>query len=109
MMEAIIAFFRLVYHDAASIGLELEVADAVKFYVLHHVGKHPFDKDGAYFARVVFPAAQPLGYVPNKVPQVKSGKSGPKSDGYRIMSPVFSPLFDFIAQLFQLLVIIDVW
>ena len=53
-MEVIVSFFRLVYHDAASIGLELEVADAVKFYILHHVGKHPFDKDGAYLARIVF-------------------------------------------------------
>jgi hypothetical protein len=67
-MEATIAFSWLVYHDAASIGLELEVADAVKFYILHHVGKHSFDKDGAYFARIVFLAAQPLGYVPNKMP-----------------------------------------
>ena len=90
-MEVIVALVRFVYHDAASIGLELKVADAVKFYVLHHVGKHPFDKDGEYLARVVFFAAQPLGYVPDKVPQVKSGKSGPKSDGYRIMSPVIGP------------------
>ena len=67
-MEVIVTSVRLVYHDAASIGLELEVADAVKFYVLHHIGKHPFDKDGAYFARIVFLAAQPLGYVPDKVP-----------------------------------------
>ena len=67
-MEMVVAFFRLVYHDAASIGLELEVADAVKFYILHHVRKHPLDKDGAYFARIVFLAAQPLGYVPNKMP-----------------------------------------
>ena len=37
-MEVIVSFFRLVYHDAASIGLELEVADAVKFYILYHVG-----------------------------------------------------------------------
>ena len=70
-MEVIVAFVRLVYHDAASIGLELEVADAAKFYVLHHVGKHPLDKDGAYFACIVFLAAQPLGYVPHKMPQVK--------------------------------------
>ena len=67
-MEVIVAFIRLVYHDAASIGLELEVADAVKFYILHHVGKHLLDKDGAYFARIVFLAAQPLSYVPDKVP-----------------------------------------
>ena len=32
-MEVIVTSVRLVYHDAASIGLELEVADAVKFYV----------------------------------------------------------------------------
>ena len=67
-MEVIVALVRLIYHDTSSIGLELEIAYAVKFYVLHHVGKHPFDKDGAYFARVVFLAAQPLGYVPDKVP-----------------------------------------
>ena len=30
-MEVIVALVRLVYHDAASIRLELEVADAVKF------------------------------------------------------------------------------
>lgn len=40
-MEVIVTLVRLVYHDASSIGLELEVADAVKFYILHHVGKHP--------------------------------------------------------------------
>ena len=108
-MEVIVTLIWLVYHDAASIRLELEVADAVKFYVLHHVGKHPFDKHGAYFARVVFLAAQPLGYVPDKVPQVKGSKSGLQPDGYRYMPPVVSPLFDFIAKLFQLLVIIYVW
>ena len=63
-----------VYHDAAIIRLKLEVADAVKFYVSHHVWKHPLDEDGAYFARVVFLAAQSLGYIPDKVPQVKGGK-----------------------------------
>ena len=66
-MEMVVALFRLVYHYVASIGLELEVADAVKFYILHYVGKHPLDEDGAYFARVVFLAAQPLGYVPDEV------------------------------------------
>ncbi len=30
----IVTLIRLVYHDAASIGLKLEIADAVKFYVL---------------------------------------------------------------------------
>ena len=75
-MEMIVTLIRLVYHDASCIRLKLEIADAVKFYVLHHVGKHPFDKHGAYFARVVFLAAQPLGYVPDKVPQVECGESG---------------------------------
>ena len=73
MMEAIIAFFRFIYHDVACIWLELEVADAVKFYVSHYIWKHPFDKDSANLARIVFLAAQPLGYVPDKVPQVKGG------------------------------------
>ena len=90
-MEVIVTLVRLVYHDASSIGLELEVTDAVKFYVLHHVGKHPFDKHGAYFTRIVFLAPQPLGYVPDKVPQVKGGKGGLQPDGYRYMSPVVGP------------------
>ena len=64
-MEVIVTLVRLVYYDISCIRLELEIADAVKFYVLHHVGKHPFDKHGAYFARAVFLAAQPLGYVPD--------------------------------------------
>ena len=64
----IVTLIRLVYHDAASIGLELEVADAVKFDVSHYVWKHPLDEDGAYFARIVFLAAQSLGYIPDKVP-----------------------------------------
>ena len=67
-MEVIVALVRLVYHNIASIGLELEVADAVKFYVSHHIREHTLDEDGAYFASVVFLAAQPLGYVPYKVP-----------------------------------------
>ena len=67
-MEMIVTLIRLVYHDAASIGLKLEIADAVKFYVSHHVWKHPLDEDGANFARVVFLAAQSLGYIPDKVP-----------------------------------------
>ena len=95
-MEVIVTFVRLVYHDAASIGLELEIADAVKFYVFHHVWKHPLDEDGTYFARVVFFTAQPLGYVPDKVPQVKGGKSGLQPDGYRCMPPVIGPLSDSI-------------
>ena len=64
----IVTLIRLVYHDAASIGLELEIADAVKFYVSHYVWKHPLDEDSTYFARVVFLAAQSLGYIPDKVP-----------------------------------------
>ena len=67
-MEVIVALVWLVYHDASSIGLELEVADAIKFYVLHHVWKHPLNEDGAYFACIVFLAAQSLGNVPDKVP-----------------------------------------
>ena len=67
-MEVIVTLVRLVYYDISCIGLELEVAYAVQFYVSHHVWKHPLDEDGAYFARVVFLAAQPLGYVPDKVP-----------------------------------------
>ena len=67
-MEVIVILVRLVYHDISCIWLKLEIADAVKFYVSHHVWKHPLDEDGAYFARVVFLAAQSLGYVPDKVP-----------------------------------------
>ena len=67
-MEMIVTLIRLVYHDAASIRLKLEVADAVKFDVSHHVWKHPLDEDGAYFTRIVFLAAQSLGYIPNKMP-----------------------------------------
>ena len=67
-MEMIVTLIRLVYHDASCIRLKLEIADAVKFYVSHHVWKHPLDKDGAYFARVVFLAAQSFGYIPDKVP-----------------------------------------
>ena len=51
-MEVIVTLVRLVYHDAASIWLKLEVADAVKSYVSHHVWKHPLDEDGAYFAHL---------------------------------------------------------
>ncbi len=67
-MEVIVTLVRLIYHDASCIRLKLEVADAVKFYVFHYVRKHTLNEDGAYFARVVFLAAQPLGYIPNKMP-----------------------------------------
>ena len=53
-MEVIVTLVRLVYYDAASIRLKLEVADAVKFYVFHYVRKHTLNEDGAYFARIVF-------------------------------------------------------
>ena len=59
---------RLVYYDVPHIRLKLEIADAVKFYVFHYVRKHTLNEDSAYFARVVFLAAQSLGYVPDKVP-----------------------------------------
>lgn len=56
-MGMIVTLVRLIYQDVPSIGLKLEIADAVKFDVSHYVWKHPFDEDGAYFARVVFLAA----------------------------------------------------
>ena len=108
-MEMIVTLVRLVYHDAASIRLELEIAYAVKFYVLHYVGKHPFYKDGAYFARIVFLAAQPLGYVPDKMPQVKGGQGGLQPNGHRYMLPVIGPLSDSITEFFQFLIVIDIW
>ena len=66
-MEMIVPLFWLVYHDISCIRLKLEIADAIKFNVFHYVWKHPLNEDGAYFARVVFLAAQPLGYIPDKV------------------------------------------
>lgn len=39
-MEVIVTLVRLIYHDASCIRLKLEIADAVKFYVSHHVWKH---------------------------------------------------------------------
>ena len=38
-MEVIVTLVWLVYHDASCIRLKLEIADAVKFYVSHHVWK----------------------------------------------------------------------
>ena len=67
-MEMIVTLVRLIYQDVPSIGLKFEIADAVKFDVSHYVWKHPLDEDGAYFARIVFLAAQSLGYIPDKVP-----------------------------------------
>ena len=66
-MEVIVTLVRLVYHDVPHIRLKLEIADAIKFNVYHYVWKHPLNEDGAYFDRVVFLAAQPLGYIPDKV------------------------------------------
>ena len=67
-MEVIVTLVRLVYHDAASIGLELEVADAVLLDVSQHIGEHTLDEVGTDTSRIVFLAAQSLGYVPDKVP-----------------------------------------
>ena len=67
-MEMIVPLVWLVYHDVPHIRLKLEIAYAVKFYVFHYVRKYTLNEDGAYFARIVFLAAQPLGYVPDKVP-----------------------------------------
>ena len=57
-------------------GWNLKPADAVLLYVLHHIGEHTLDEVGTDTSRIVFLAAQSLGYVPDKVPQVKGGKGG---------------------------------
>lgn len=67
-MEVIVTLVRLVYHDAASIRLKLEVADAVLLDVSHHIGEHTLDEVCTDTSRIVFLAAQPLGYIPNKMP-----------------------------------------
>ena len=54
----------------------MKPADAVLLYVLHHIGKHTLDEVGTDTSRIVFLAAQSLGYIPDKVPQVKGGKGG---------------------------------
>ena len=108
-MEMIVTLIRLVYHDAASIGLELEVADAVLLDVSHHIWEHTLDEVSTDASRIVFLAAQSLGYVPDKVPQVKSGKGGLQPDGYRYMLPVIGPLPDCITKFFQFIIIIDIW
>ena len=64
----IVTLIRLVYHDAASIRLKLEVADTVLLNVSHYIGEHAFDEVSTDTSRIVFLAAQPLGYVPDKVP-----------------------------------------
>ena len=68
IMEVIVTLVRLIYHDAASIGLKLEVANAVLLNVSHYIGEHTLDEVGTDTSRVVLLAAQPLGYVPDKVP-----------------------------------------
>ena len=39
-MEVIVTLVRLIYHDAASIGLKLEVANAVLLNVSHYIREH---------------------------------------------------------------------
>ena len=67
-MEVIVTIVRLVYHDDASIRLKLEVADAVLLDVSHHIGEHTLDEVCTDTSRIVFLAAQSLGYIPNKMP-----------------------------------------
>ncbi len=67
-MEVIVTLVRLVYHDISCIWLKLEIADAVLLDVSHHIGEHTFDKVCTDTSRIVFLAAQSLGYVPDKVP-----------------------------------------
>ena len=108
-MEVIVTLVRLVYHDVSCIRLEFEVADAVLLDVSQHIGEHTLDEVGTDTSRIVFLAAQPLGYVPNKVPKVKGGKSGLQPDGDRCMLPVIGPLPDCITEFFQFLIVIDIW
>ena len=67
-MEMIVTLVRLVYHDIPHIRLKLEIADAVLLYISHHIGEHTLDEVGADTFRIVFLAAQSLGYIPDKVP-----------------------------------------
>ncbi len=67
-MEVIVTLVWLVYHDVPCIGLELEIADAVLLNVSHHIGEHTFDEVCTDTSRIVFLAAQSLGYIPDKVP-----------------------------------------
>ena len=64
----IVTLVRLVYHDVPCIGLELEVADAVLLDVSHHIWEHTLDEICTDTSRIVFLAAQSLGYIPDKVP-----------------------------------------
>ena len=67
-MEVIVTLIRLIYHDAASIGLKLEVANAVLLNVSHYIGEHTLDEVCTDTSRIVFLAAQSLGDIPDKVP-----------------------------------------
>ena len=67
-MEVIVTRVWLVCHDVASIRLKLEVAYAVLLDVSHHIGEHALDEVCTDTSRIVFLAAQSLGYIPDKVP-----------------------------------------
>ena len=56
-MEVIVTLVRLVYHDATSIGLELEISDAVLLDVSHHIWEHALDEVCTNTSRIVFLAA----------------------------------------------------
>ena len=67
-MEVIVTIVRLIYHDVSCIRLELEVADAILLDVSHHIREHTLDEVCTDTSRIVFLAAQSLGYIPDKVP-----------------------------------------
>ena len=67
-MEVIVTIVRLIYHDVSCIRLELEVADAILLDVSHHIREHTLDKVCTDTSRIIFLAAQSLGYIPDKVP-----------------------------------------
>lgn len=67
-VEMVVIFIRLVYYDISCIRLELEIADAVLLDVSHHIWEHTLDEVSTDTSRIVFLAAQSLGYVPDKVP-----------------------------------------
>ena len=66
-MEVIVALVRLVYYDISCIRLELEIADAILLDVSHYIGEHTLDEVCTDTSRIVFLAAQSLGYVPDKM------------------------------------------
>ena len=67
-MEVIVTIVRLIYHDVSCIRLELEVADAILLDVSHHIREHTLDEVSTDTSRIIFLAAQSLGYSPDKVP-----------------------------------------